>query len=152
MASRYDLRSIVVQTLFELDFNNNFELSTLKDILRRNFNREVLENENDEVSLYQEVPEFALKLATGVLAKKEILDQLIVKSAPEWPLEKIDLTNRNILRLGIYELVFGEELNVPKKVAINEAVEMAKAFGGDKSSKFVNGVLANIFNDLEKQN
>jgi N utilization substance protein B len=151
MASRYDLRSIVVQTLFEMDFHNNFELSNLKDILRRNFNREILDNENDEVGLYQDSPEFAFKLATGILAKKDILDELISKSAPDWPLEKIDITNRNILRLGIYELLFGEDLNVPKKVAINEAVEMAKAFGGERSGKFVNGVLASIFKDLENK-
>jgi transcription antitermination protein NusB len=151
MASRYDLRSIVVQTLFEMDFNNNFELDNLKSILRRNFNREILKREDFESS-YEETPEFAEKLCLGVLAKIDVLDELITKSAPDWPLEKIDTINRNILRLGIYELLFGKELNIPEKVAINEAVEMAKAFGGDKSSRFVNGVLATIFKELNKTN
>ena len=157
MASRYDLRSIVVQTLFEADFRNLFDLENIKSILRRNFNVEVLgkheEDANDVFNLankWENTPEFAEKLAIGVLAKKDILDQLIIKSAPDWPLEKIDITNRNILRVGIYELLFGKELDVPAKVAINEAVEMAKAFGGENSSKFVNGVLANIFKELEK--
>lgn len=152
MASRYDLRSIVVQTLFECDFRNNWELDNVRSILRRNFNKEVLGNENvadAEFLNLQEAPEFAEKLALGVLAKKDILDQLITKSAPEWPLEKIDMTNRNILRLGIFELLFGKDFDVPAKVAINEAVEMAKAFGGETSGRFINGVLANIYKDLE---
>ena len=147
MASRYDLRSIVVQTLFECDFRNNWELDNVRSILRRNFNKEV-----QDISLWQDTPEFATKLGEGVLAKKDILDQLIVKSAPEWPLEKIDMTNRNILRLGIFELLFGKDFDVPAKVAINEAVEMAKAFGGETSGRFINGVLANIYKELESTN
>ena len=154
MASRYDLRSIVVQTLFEADFRNQIDLENIKSILRRNFNVEVLgkseASENSDILTWEDAPEFAEKLAIGVLAKKEILDQLIIKSAPEWPLSKIDITNRNILRLGIYELLFGKELDVPAKVAINEAVEMAKAFGGENSGKFINGVLANIYKELEE--
>lgn len=86
------------------------------------------------------------------MAKKDILDQIIVKSAPDWPIEKIDTMNRNILRLGIFELLFGEQMGTPKKVAINEAIEMAKAFGGETSGRFVNGVLGNIYKDLEKEN
>jgi N utilization substance protein B len=146
MASRYDLRSVVVQTLFECDFRNTFDLTHVRSILRRNFNREILEKDETLV----EPPAFAEKLALGVLAKKDILDELIVKTAPDWPLEKIDITNRNILRLGIFELLFGKDLDVPAKVAINEAVEMAKAFGGETSGKFINGVLANIYKELNQ--
>ncbi len=152
MASRYDLRSIVVQTLFEIDFRAGWDLDNLKSILRRNFNKQVLGKENfspEEFSNLQPTPEFALKLAIGVLAKKDILDQLITKSAPDWPLEKIDISNRNILRVGIYELLFGKDQDVPAKVAINEAIEMAKAFGGETSGKFINGVLANIYKDIQ---
>lgn len=155
--TRNTLRSIVVQTLFECDFRNNWELDNLKSILRRNFNREKSGADeighaivDEEFSVLKQTPEFAEKLAIGVLAKKDILDQLIVKSAPEWPLEKIDITNRNILRVGIYELLFGKELEVPAKVAINEAIELAKNFGGETSGKFINGVLANIYKELEK--
>jgi transcription antitermination protein NusB len=152
MASRYDLRSIVIQTLFECDFRNSWEIDNVKSILRRNFNKQILDKENfspDEFSNLQTVPDFAEKLVLGVLAKKDILDQLITKSAPDWPLEKIDITNRNVLRLGIYELIFGKVLDVPAKVAINEAIEIAKAFGGETSGKFINGVLANIYKELE---
>jgi N utilization substance protein B len=152
MASRYTERSAVLQTLYECDFRNDFNLESVKSILRRNFNVQVLEIEDiDNVPLenLQEVPNFSLSLALGVLAKKDIIDEIIKKAAPEWPVEKIDIMNRNILRLGIYELLFGESLGTPKKVAINEAIEMAKAFGGETSGRFVNGVLGNIYRDLE---
>jgi transcription antitermination protein NusB len=147
MASRYEQRSKVIQTLYECDFRNEFNLESIKSILRRNFNEEM---SGDEVITSNETPEFAEQLAIGVLAKKDVLDEVLTKAAPEWPVEKIDIMNRNILRLGIYELLFGEESGTPRKVAINEAIEMAKAFGGETSRRFVNGVLGNIFNDLEK--
>jgi N utilization substance protein B len=155
MASRYELRKVVIQTLYECDFRNEYNLESLKSILRRNFNEQTLEKEDFDIiplAEIKEVPEFAEKLCLGVLAKKDILDQVLVKAAPQWGIEKIDIINRNILRLGIYELLFGEEMNTPKKVAINEAIEMAKAFGGETSRKFVNGVLANIYTDLESAN
>ena len=152
MASRYDLRSIVVQTLFEVDFrdknSSEFNLENIKSILRRNFNTQVLEKSEDDILTWEDTPEFAVKLAIGVLAKKDIVDQLIIKTATDWPLEKIDGVNRNILRLSIYELLFGKELDVPAKVAINEAVELGKAFGGETSGKFINGVLGNIYKEL----
>ena len=154
MASRYTERSAVLQTLYECDFRDSFNLENIKNVLRRNFNSQILEAEDlDLVPLEQwkEVPEFSLSLAQGVLAKKDILDQIIGKAAPDWPVEKIDTMNRNILRLGIYELLFGESMGTPKKVAINEAIEMAKAFGGETSGRFVNGVLGNIYKDLEKE-
>jgi N utilization substance protein B len=74
------------------------------------------------------------------------IDEVIVKTAPEWPLEQITIIDRNILRIGIYELNFAKE--VPPKVAINEAVELGKAFGGESSGKFVNGVLGTLYKDL----
>lgn len=139
MASRYEQRSAVLQTLYECDFRNCFDLDNIKSILRRNFNEQEL----------GEVQSFSESLALGVLAKKDILDQVLGKAAPDWPVDKIDIMNRNILRLGIYELLFGETMGTPKKVAINEAIELAKAFGGETSRRFVNGVLGNIFKDLE---
>jgi len=141
MASRYEERSVVVQTLYECDFRNSFDYDNITSVLRRNFNESFLKSSENS---------FAEKLALGVLAKKDVIDQVLVKSAPEWPLEKVDTINRNILRLGIYELLFGENLNTPPKVAINESVEMAKAFGGDTSARFVNGVLGSIYKDLSK--
>ncbi len=153
MASRYTERSAVLQTLYECDFRNSFNLENIKNVLRRNFNQQISEAEDlDKVPLEElkEVPDFSLFLAQGVLAKKDILDQIISKAAPDWPVEKIDIMNRNILRLGIFELLFGEEMGTPKRVAINEAIEMAKVFGGETSGRFVNGVLGNVFKDLEK--
>lgn len=153
MASRYDERSIVVQTLYECDFRNEFNLESIKSILRRNFNTELLGVEDYDLAIStKEAPLFATSLCLGVLSKKDLLDEIIKKSAPEWPIEKIDIVNRNILRLGIYELLFGAEQNTPRKVAINEAIEMAKAFGGETSRRFINGVLGNVYNDLEKNN
>lgn len=154
MASRYQERSAVLQTLYECDFRNEFNLESIKSILRRNFNQQELGVEDIEQVPQEEwknTPDFSSSLALGVLAKKDVIDQVLTTSAPDWPVEKIDIINRNILRLGIYELLFGQELGIPKKVAINEAIELAKAFGGESSRRFVNGVLAHIYQDLEKQ-
>ena len=78
-------------------------------------------------------------------ARKADLDLVIAKAAPEWPLDRIAPVDRNVLRLGLYELLFADREAVPAKVAINEAVELAKAFGGENASKFVNGVLGTIY-------
>ena len=78
-------------------------------------------------------------------SKDSHLDEIFVKTAPEWPLEQINLIDRNVLRLGIYELLFGKREEVPPKVAINESIELAKSFGGETSGKFVNGVLGTIY-------
>lgn len=87
-------------------------------------------------------------LMRQVFRKKPDLDNIIVKAAPEWPLEKISVVDRNILRLGLYELIFADHKEVPPKVAINEAIELAKTFGGDTSSKFVNGVLGAVYKEM----
>jgi N utilization substance protein B len=86
--------------------------------------------------------EFVLQLAQGVIKHIEQIDELIKTYAPEWPLEQVALVDKSVLRLGIFEMVI--EKSVPPKVAINEAVELAKAFGGEASGKFVNGVLGAI--------
>jgi len=80
----------------------------------------------------------------------DIIDQIIAKTAPEWPLAQINILDKNILRIGVYELLFGNRKNVPPKVAINEAVELAKNFSGESSRKFVNGVLGTIFKSSEE--
>lgn len=141
MASRYDERSVVVQTLYECDFRNHFDYENIQCVLRRNF--------NEELGITKSENTFAENLAVGILEKRETIDAILKKSAPDWPLEKIDIVNRNILRLGIYELLFGEASGTPAKVAINEAIEMAKAFGGETSARFVNGVLGNIYKDMQ---
>jgi N utilization substance protein B len=92
--------------------------------------------------------EFIRTLVLGVLEKRKIIDPIIEKCAPEWPLEQITIVDRNILRLGIFELMFGKYEEVPPKVAINEAIELAKAFGGESSGRFVNGVLGTVYREM----
>jgi transcription antitermination protein NusB len=139
MASRYDQREIVIQALFESDFNDTLDTTNVEAVLKR---------DALEFLLLESVPEFAQTLASGVVLKREVIDQIIEKAAPEWPMHKISIIDRALLRLGIFELLFGSELNIPPKVAINEAIELAKAFGGDTSRKFVNGVLGGIYKEM----
>jgi len=138
MANRHLARSVVLQTLFEWDTTHASDKDTL-GILARN----VAEFGGDDVD-----QPFIESLLKGVLAKKEDIDLVISKAAPEWPLERIAPVDRNILRLGLYELLFADRSQVPAKVAINEAIELAKTFGGDSSGRFVNGVLGAVYKEL----
>lgn len=135
MSNRHLSRTIVMQTLFCWDFYGQKE-TDLNEIIKRNFSQFApLFNDHG----------FAKKLTLGVKDKLPEIDKYISKYATEWPLEQITLVDRNILRIGIYEMIFDKE--IPAKVAINEAIEIAKAFGGDSSGKFVNGVLGAIYKD-----
>jgi len=138
MANRHLARSVVLQTLFEWDTTKVSEKDA-PAILARN----VIEFGGDDVD-----HPFMNNLLSGVLAKREDLDIVITKAAPEWPLERIAPIDRNILRLGLFELLFADRAQVPAKVAINEAIELAKTFGGDSSGRFVNGVLGAIYKEL----
>ncbi len=138
MANRHLSRSIVLQTLFEWDMGD-FDRRETYEVLKRNV-AEFAPNNTDN--------KFMESLLDGVLAKKTELDLVISKAAPEWPIERISPVDRNILRLGLFELLFGDRAEVPAKVAINEAIELAKQFGGDNSSKFVNGVLGAIYKEI----
>ena len=91
---------------------------------------------------------FIRQLVNGVISYLGKINQIIAKAAPEWPIEQIAMVDRNVLRLGIYELLFGDYKEVPPKVAINEAIELAKSFGGESSGKFVNGVLGTIYREI----
>lgn len=135
MANRHLSRSIAMQTLYEWDFNGGKE-NKLEEILKRNISEFAPGLEDDK---------FARDLIKGVLENKEKINEIIAKTAPEWPLEQISLVDRNVLRVGIYELLYGKREEVPPKVAINEAIELAKSFGGETSGKFVNGVLGTIY-------
>ncbi|MFZ3043707.1 MAG: transcription antitermination factor NusB [Minisyncoccia bacterium] len=138
MANRHLARSVVLQTLFEWDTTHVSDTDA-KAILARN----VSEFGGDDVD-----QPFMDSLLLGVLAKKADIDLVIEKAAPEWPLERIAPVDRNILRLGLYELLFADRSQVPAKVAINEAIELAKTFGGDSSGRFVNGVLGAVYKEL----
>jgi N utilization substance protein B len=144
MASNRHLgRIVALQSLYEYEFRIQAEdkSAAIDEILSRNLER--YENEIEDV-------DFVKQLVSGVLDKQEDLDNHIRPLAPEWPLEQIARIDRNILRLGLYELLFRAD-QVPPKVAINEAVELAKAFGSDNSSKFVNGVLGTAYRTLVEQ-
>ncbi len=146
MANRHLSRSIAIQTLYEWDFNNCGKVSPPKaDQPLAGKIDEILERNIQEFGPGLEDDEFVRDLIKGVLENREKIDAIIIKTAPEWPLEQINLIDRNVLRLGIYELLYGNYKEVPPKVAINESIELAKSFGGETSGKFVNGVLGTIY-------
>lgn len=137
MANRHLSRSIVLQTLFEWDFNEG--KIDIKKSLKRNL---------DEFGPGLEDDTFVYSLVEEVLKQKRVVDEIIEKAAPDWPLDKISAVDRNILRIGLTELLFGDRKEVPPKVAINEAIELAKTFGGENSGKFVNGVLGAVYKEI----
>ena len=142
MASNRHLgRIVALQTLYEQDFRRDVGDTSfdLHEVLERNAERykEVLEDKD-----------FIVRIVKGVSARTSELDAVIIPIAPEWPIEQIARMDRVLLRMGIYELLFDND--APPKVVINEAVELAKAFGGDNSSKFINGVLGTVLKNKEK--
>lgn len=144
MASRHLCRTIALQTLYEIDFLN-FDKNTIEKEATK-----ILERNIQEFGpTLGEKAELAKTLVDKIIKHLPEIDEQIKKYAPQWPLEQITLIDRNILRIGIFEMLFSDE--TPPKVAINEAIEMAKAFGGITSSKFINGVLGAIYEDLKKE-
>ncbi|RWZ82031.1 MAG: transcription antitermination factor NusB [Candidatus Chaera renei] len=144
MASNRHLgRIIALQTLYEYEFRTSCHdpSVSLDEILRRNLGRY-----EDAVQDKQ----FVRQLVSGVSEQGPALDAILQPIAPEWPIEQIARIDRVILRMAVYELK-GDHKMVPPKVAINEAVELAKAFGSDNSSKFVNGVLGTAYRSLVKE-
>jgi len=138
MASRHLARSIVLQSLYEWDFYN--KKLDLKNIVER--------NTKDFGPGLEEI-DFINKLYEGIEKHMPELDKIIETAAPEWPINQISMVDRNVLRLGLYELLHADKKEVPSKVAINEAIELAKTFSGQTSGKFVNGVLGTVFKQLE---
>lgn len=138
MANRHLSRSIVMQSLFEWDFGSLPD-SKISDIIARNA---------EEFAPGMGDFSFMKNLADGIIKKRPDLDTIIEKAAPEWPIKKISTVDRNVLRLGLYELLFANKKEVPAKVAINESIELAKTFGGETSGKFVNGVLGAVYKEM----
>lgn len=140
MASNRHLgRIVALQTLYEYEFRSTPEDSiAVREVTHRN-----LERYKEEI----EDTEFVDKLVEGVIARTNELDNILQPLAPDWPLEQVARIDRNILRIGLYELMYCKD-DVPSRVALNEAVELAKSFGSDNSSKFVNGVLGTAFRTL----
>ncbi len=130
LSIRHQSRIIVLQSLYEWDFD---DAKNLEEIMER----------NTQTSGYKVDAEFCQKMIKGIKEKSEGIDGYIRKTAPEWPIEQIAAIDRAVLRIGIFELIFDQE--VPPKAVINEAVELGKTFGGENSGKFINGVLGTIY-------
>lgn len=135
MSNRHLARTIAAQTLYQWDFNGKQgDLSEMCAIIKQEFAPEF-----DDGG-------FISHLLNGVHEHIDEIDGMITKFAPEWPLENITIVDRNVLRIGTFELKF--DPGIPAKVAINEAIELAKTFGGESSGKFVNGVLGAVYKEV----
>ena len=151
MSQRHLSRSVVLQTLFEWDFSTKGATPAkfggqgpasggeIWEIFEKNV-REFAPGTNDRP--------FMEHLLRQVLEKRRDLDIIIEKAAPDWPIDKISVVDRNILRIGLAELLFADRNEVPPKVAINEAIELAKSFGGETSGRFINGVLGAVYKEM----
>ncbi len=141
MASRHLSRSIVMQSLYEWDFYGA-KPGALDAVVERNIR---------DFGPGLEDLEFSRSLAKGVVSHLADIDAIIEKAAPEWPIAQIPLVDKNVLRLGLFELLYANKEEVPPKVAINEAIELAKSFSGTISGKFVNGVLGTVYKQLNPE-
>ena len=143
MAHRQHARAIVLQSLYELDFNRDLKPDTMT-VLNHNIDRfaDNLGVDDEKSRVFME------ELFKGIVERKTDVDTIIEKAAPDWPINKISLVDRNILRLGLHELLFADRTQVPPKVAINEAIELAKLYGSESSGRFVNGVLGSVYKEL----
>lgn len=137
MATRHLVRTIALQSLYEWDFYK--QKKNLDEIVERNLT---------EFGPGIDEPDFLWRIMRGVVEHLPEIDAIIEKAAPEWPLDQIAIIDRNVLRIGLYELLFADKNEVPPKVAINEAIEVAKNYGGMNSPKFVNGVLGTVYREM----
>lgn len=131
--NRHLSRTIAMQSVYEWDFRHQ---ENLQDIVARNIN--IYRDDTDK--------EFVIRSVEGIKKHRSEIDDKIVSVAPEFPIEQISNIDKAILRLAIYELIYNSE--IPAKVAINEAVELGKTFGGENSYKFINGVLGTIYRNM----
>ena len=141
MSSRHLSRSIVLQSLYEWDFYGK-KPDDLKQIVERNI---------VEFGPGLEDTKFIWQIVDGVVKNIDQIDKIIEKAAPEWPIEQITIVDRNALRIGLYELLHANREEVPPKVAINEAIELAKSFGGESSGRFISGVLGTVYKEIENK-
>ncbi len=135
MSNRHLARTVAMQSLYEWDFSGRKQ--NLVELTRHNL-KEFAPDFNDGG--------FSERIVKGIAAHQNEIDAVIKQYAPEWPIQQITIVDRNILRIGVYELKFAKD--IPPKVAINEAIELAKSFGGESSGRFVNGVLGAVYKDM----
>jgi N utilization substance protein B len=141
MATRHLCRSVLLQSLYEWDFYKTKEGKDA-DLL------EILDRNMKSFAEGIDEPDFVYRIAKNLIDHLSEINNIIIKAAPAWPIDQINIIDRNILRIGLSELVFGDPEEVPPKVAINEAIELAKTFGGDSSGKFINGVLGTVYRQI----
>ena len=137
MAARHIARSIALQSLYEWDFMGKKD--NINEIVERNIKEFAPELDEKELTR---------RIALGVVSEADKLDAIINKAANDWTVDKMAIVDRNVLRIGIYELIFSNPQEVPPRVAMNEAIELSKGFGGQTSSKFINGILGSIYKEL----
>ena len=137
MATRQLGRGIAIQSLYEWDFYG--KKKKIENIIARNL---------EEFAPGFSEKEFIENLTKGVTSKIDELDKIIEASAPDWPIEKLPIIDRNALRIGLYELLYANREEVPPRVAINEAIELAKTYGGQNSGKFINGVMGTVYREI----
>jgi N utilization substance protein B len=138
MSNRHLARALALQSLYEWDFHQGKHAA-----------RNILDRNMEEFAPELDEKDFARNIVDGTIKNQQTIDGLITKFAPDWPLAKITTVDRNVLRIGTFELTYTHE--IPSKVAINEAIELAKTFGGESSGKFVNGVLGAVYRDQVAQ-
>lgn len=136
--NRHLSRTVCMQSLFEWEFRGHHNLEPIVE-------RNIHEFERDVSS------EYVWNVIRGVTAHMEEINALILEAAPEWPLEQIARIDKNTLRVALYEMLFDTTEDVPPRVSINEAIEVAKTFGSESSSKFVNGVLGSVYRKYEER-
>ncbi len=141
MASRHLSRSIAMQSLYEWDFYGQ----------KQGVLDKIVEGNIKEFGPGLEETDFIWQIVKGVTEHLPKIDKILSKAAPEWPINQITMVDRNVLRIGLYELLYAKKEEVPPKVAINEAIELAKSFGGESSGKFINGVLGTVYKEIENK-
>jgi transcription antitermination protein NusB len=146
MSQRHLARMVSLQILYQLDFSGLLEKNKTEPDLSKNILFYSLQEFADDNFKYKD---FVDHLISEILKNLDEIDNWIKKFAPEWPIKQISMVDRNILRIGIFELIFLKE--TPPKVAIDEAIELAKRFGSETSGRFVNGVLGAIYEKLKKK-
>ncbi|MCD4705880.1 transcription antitermination factor NusB [bacterium] len=151
MSNRHLGRTVVMQTLYQIDFRNPFhsDYNKLKDDDVIKNIKNIIDRNIEGFAPGINEKDFITNIIDGVIKNLVKIDKKITEYAPEWPISQITNIDRNVLRIGVYELCYDK--NIPAKVAINEAIELAKTFGGVSSGKFVNGVLGSIYKNLEEK-
>lgn len=159
MASRHLARSIVLQSLFEWDFYQQLNQEAderrergelVKNIPEKRDLNEVIERNLNHFGGEFDEKGFAKKLIKGIVENIEKINAIIKSSAPERPINQLSIVDRNVLRIGLYELIYQDKNEVPPKVAINESIELGKNFGGPSSGKFINGVLGTVYKEMQE--